>query len=170
MFKHKSFNPKVIIVDHFDDVKNQIDIRTETILHEKRNILSEKRRQFLNKLRQMFLDKIDQVKEKNFSLFASYNDEEAFKLKWSHVIESDQLEYEQKIESLKENLISFDCIVISDEKCALGVELWITPWYFNEKSLGILRLVYFSLLYSIVSPALKRLKVSLNSCLFTITL
>jgi hypothetical protein len=148
MFKHKSFNPKVIIVDHFDDLKNQIDIRTETILHEKRNILSENRQQFLNKLRQTFLDRIDQVKEKNFSLFTSNNDEEAFQTKWRHVIESDQLEYEQKIESLKEDLISFDCIVISDDKCALDVALWITPWYFNEKSLDILRLVYFSLLFS----------------------
>ncbi len=145
MFKHKSFNPKVIIVDHFDDVTNQIDIRTETILHEKRDILSENRRQFLNKLRQMFLDKIDQVKEKNLSLFTSNIDEEAFKTKWSHVIESDQLDYEQKIEKLKDDLISFDCIVISDDKCALGVALWITPWYFNEKSLGILRLVCYSL-------------------------
>jgi hypothetical protein len=151
MFQHKSFNPKVIIVDHFDDVKNQIDIRTETILHEKRNILSQNRQQFLNKLRQTFLDRIDEVKEKNFSLFTSNNDEEAFKTKWSHVIESDQLEFEQKIESLKEDLISFDCIVISDEKCALDVALWITPWYFNEQSLGILRLVCFSLLLTTLS-------------------
>jgi hypothetical protein len=139
MFKHKSFNPEVIIVDHFDEVENKIDIRTETILHEKSHILSENRQQCLNKLRQTFLDKIDQVKEKNLSLFMSYNDEEAFNLKWKHVIESDQLEFEQKIEKLKEDLISFDCIVISDEKCALDVALWITPWYFNEKSLGILR-------------------------------
>ena len=149
MFKHKSFDPKVIIEDHFDEVKNQIDIKTETILHEKRNNLSENRRQFLNKVRQTFLDKIDQVKEKNFSLFTSCNDEEAFNLKWNHVIESDQLKYEHKIESLKEDLISLDCIVIVDEKCALGVALWITPWYLNEKSLGILRLVCFSLLCSI---------------------
>jgi hypothetical protein len=139
MFKHKSFNPKVIIEDHFDEVKNQIDISTETILHEKSHILSNNRQQFLNKLRQMFLDRIDLVREKNLSLFTSYNDEEAFKLKWNHVIESDQLEYEQKIESLKDDLISFDCIVIRDEKCALGVALWITPLHFNEKSLGILR-------------------------------
>jgi hypothetical protein len=151
MFKHKSFNPKVIIEDHFDEVKNQIDIRTETILHEKRNILSENRSQFLNKVRQTFLDKIDQVKEKSLSKFASYNDEEAFNLNWSHVIESDQLEFEHKIEKLKEDLISFDCIVISDDKCALDVALWITPWYFNEKSLGNLRLVCFSLLRTILS-------------------
>jgi Rad3-related DNA helicase len=139
MFQHKSFNPKVIIVDHFDDVKNQIDIRTETFFDEKSHILSENRQQFLNKVRQTLLDRIDQVKEKNLSLFTSYNDEEAFKTKWSHVIESDQLEFEHKIESLKEDLLTFDCIVISDEKCALDVALWITPWYFNEKSLGILR-------------------------------
>jgi hypothetical protein len=150
MFKHKSFNPKVIIVDHFDDVKNQIDIRTETIFDEKSHILSENGQQFLNKLRQTFLDKCDQVKEKNLSLFTSYNDEEAFKTKWSHAIESEQLEYENKIESLKEDLISFDCIVISDKKCALGVSLWITPWYFNEKSLGILRLVCLSLFRTIL--------------------
>jgi len=139
MFQHKSFNPKVIIVDHFDEVKNKIDIRTETILHEKSQFLSTNRKEFLNKLRQTFLDKIDHVKEKNLSLFTLYNDEEAFNLKWSHVIESDQLEFEKKIEKLKEDLISFDCVVVSDEKCALGVGLWITPWYFNEKSLGILR-------------------------------
>ena len=151
MFQHKSFNPKVIIVDHFDEVKNQIDIRTETILHEKCHILSENRQQFLNKLRQTLLDRIDQVKEKNLSLFTLYNDEEAFNLKWNHVIESDQLEYEQKIEKLKEDLISFDCIVISDEKCALSVSLWVTPWYFNEKSLDILRLVCFSFLRTILS-------------------
>jgi hypothetical protein len=151
MFQHKSFNPKVIIVDHFDDVKNQIDIRTETILHEKRNILSENRQQFLHKLRQTFLEKIDQVKEKHLSKFASNNDEEAFNFKWKHVIESDLFKYEETIESLKEDLISFDCIVISDEKCALGVTLWITPWYFNEKSLDILRLVCFSFLRTILS-------------------
>jgi hypothetical protein len=145
MFQHKSFNPKVLIVDHFDEVKNQIDIRTETILHEKSHILSENRKQCLNKLRQTFLDRIDQVKEKSFTLFTLNNDEEAFKTKWSHVIESDQLEFEQKVESLKEDLISFDCIVISDEKCASDVALWITPWYFSEKSLELLRLVCFSL-------------------------
>jgi hypothetical protein len=49
------------------------------------------------------------------------------------------------------DLISFDCIVISDDKCALGVALWITPWYFSEKSLGILRLVSFSLLRTTLS-------------------
>ena len=83
MFQHKGFNPKVIVVDHFDEVKNQIDIRTETILHEKRNILSENRQQFLNKLRQTFLEKIDQVKEKNLSLTTLYNDKEVFKTKSS---------------------------------------------------------------------------------------
>jgi hypothetical protein len=142
MFQHKSFNPKVIIVDHFDDAKNQIDIRTETIYHEKRHILSENRRQFLNKVRQTFLDRIDQVKEKNLSKFTLFNDVEEFRVKWNHVIESDQLEFGHKIEILKEeDLISFDCVEISDEKFALGVSLWITPWYFNEKSIGILRLV-----------------------------
>jgi uncharacterized protein (DUF2461 family) len=100
MFQHKSFKPKVIIVDHFDDVKNQIDIRAETIFHEKRNILSENRKQFLNKVGQTLLDKIDQVKEKNLSItsyFASYNDEEAFKKKRKNVIETHRLEFEHKI-------------------------------------------------------------------------
>jgi hypothetical protein len=102
-------------------------------------------------LRKTFLDKIDRTKEKNLSLFTSFNDEEAFNLKWNHVIESDQLEYEHKIEKLKDDLISFDCIVISDEKWALGVALWITPWYFSEKSLGILRLVCLRFLRTTLS-------------------
>jgi len=152
MFQHKSFNPKVIIVDHFDDVKNQIDIRAETIFHEKRNILSENRKQFLNKVRQTLLDKIDQVKEKNFSKFASYNDEEAFKTKRKNIIETNRLEFEHKIEIFKEeDLILLDCIVVSDEKCALGVALWITPWHFNEKNLMNLRLVFLIITFDLIS-------------------
>ena len=70
MFQHKSFNPKVIILDHFDEVKNQIDIRTETILHEKRNILSENRQQCLNDLRQNLLNL--SIRQKNFYLLSQF--------------------------------------------------------------------------------------------------
>ena len=60
---HMSFKPK----------ENQIDIRTETIFNEKRNILSNNKRQLLNELRQTFPDKINQFKEKNLSHITSYN-------------------------------------------------------------------------------------------------
>ena len=37
MTKNTSFHPRLIIVDHFDEIKNQIDVKTETLLHKKHN-------------------------------------------------------------------------------------------------------------------------------------
>ncbi len=47
--KIQSFHPQVIIVDHFDNLINQIDIRTETLLENQ--ILPEETRSKLNEIR-----------------------------------------------------------------------------------------------------------------------
>ena len=65
MNKNKTFHPKLIIVDHFDEIKNQIDIKTET-LHCNQNI-NLSYRQILNDRRQKQQETIDQIQELNLN-------------------------------------------------------------------------------------------------------
>ena len=54
---------KLILSDHFDEIKNQIDIQTETFLSDKN--LSESYFKNLNDLRHRKLDKLEQVVRRN---------------------------------------------------------------------------------------------------------
>ena len=135
MNKNKSFLPKLIIVDHFDDIQNQIDLKTEALLCSQN--LNENDRKIFNELRQNQLEKIKDVQERNLSRVTF--DEEAYKLKWEHVMNDTKLTFEKKIEILKEELILFDCILIDDKKFKSGVSLWVTPWFYNEINLEFLR-------------------------------
>ena len=137
IFRNMKFNPKLMIVDHFDFVKNQIDIRTETLLQQ-RHHLGESRRNVLNTLRDKQLKVIEQMQERNLS---KYNEigEQAFQLKWRPIIESTQLTYEDKFEIIKDICINFDCVLMFDEKYASGLSLWITPWYLDAKNVNNLR-------------------------------
>jgi len=143
MAKNNTFHPKLIIVDHFDDIKNQIDLQIESLLDQKTKdkSLSDEESNVLNKLRQSQLYIIDKVQEKNLS-HLKY-DEDEFKTKWNHVISNVVLTFEEKIELLKEELISNDCILIEDKAYTSGISVWVTRWFFNRKSLEFLRYVYF---------------------------
>ena len=59
MSRTESFNPNVIIVEHFDKIKNKIDVITETLLCNPD--LNEAQRKILNDLRQEKLNKIDEL-------------------------------------------------------------------------------------------------------------
>ena len=67
MLKIESFHPRVIIVDHFNDITNQIDIKTELLLCDQN--LTENDREILNKLRQTQLEKIDEIQKKKLRNF-----------------------------------------------------------------------------------------------------
>lgn len=54
--KLESFHPRVIIVDHFDQLINRIDIRTETFLENR--IFPQETRQDLNEIRERQIEKI----------------------------------------------------------------------------------------------------------------
>ena len=135
MPKNKSFHPNLIIVDHFDEVKNQIDIKTETLLDNQ--CLDEQQRNALNELRQKQVEKIEEAQNKNLSK-VNY-DEEAFKLKWSHVINDRRLSFERKIEILKVELILIDCVLIEDNSFLSQISLWIMPMFYNEGHLKFFR-------------------------------
>ena len=132
----KDFRPRVIIDDHFDEIKNQIDIKTETLLCDQS--LNESEKKDLNDLRDEQLEAIKQIQVKNFSNLDNCDDE-TYKLKWKHVIDNNSLKYEEKLDIIKKDLILFDCVLIEDANYKSGLSLWITRWFFDEKNREFLR-------------------------------
>ena len=134
-----NFQPRVIIDDHFDEIKNQIDIKTETLLCDQS--LSESEKKTLNDLRDEQLDAIKRVQDRNFANLKSKHDDatDSFQLQWTHVIENSSMKNEKKLEAIKKDLIILDCVLIEDDSYKSGLSLWITPWFYNEKHRGFLR-------------------------------
>ena len=136
MNKNKDFHPKLILVDHFDDVISQIDVKTEIMLQSEE--INESKRKILNDLRQSQLEKIDQVRQENLSHVVF--EENSYKLKWSYLINDENLTFEQKAEIIKSSIISKDCILIEDnEKSNFSFSLWILPWFCNQIHLKFIR-------------------------------
>lgn len=140
MNKNKSFHPKLIIVDHFDEIKNQIDIKTETLLCDQN--LVEDNIKILNGLRQAQIEKIDEIKNKNLSRVKTL-DYDAFNSKWNNFQENSKMKFEQQADIIKENLIAYDCILIEDSQFKSDISLWLTPFFYNLKNLEFLRYLYF---------------------------
>ena len=149
-----NFNPRLIIVNHFDDVINKIDVKTETSLED--IVVSNKKRKLedetsfieteaqkeLNETREKQIEKIKEIEQINLNLL---NDKSIKDLeqKWSNI-----LDYKQKIDQLKEDLIHFDCVLLEQPEESnpfIDLEesnpfiLWITSWYFNKKDLEFLK-------------------------------
>jgi len=136
----QSFHPQMIIVNHFDEIVNQIDIKTETSISKLENQnLAEETRNKLNEIREKQIQKIDEIKELNLNSLPQKFNEEEYREKWSHVIDDNSLEYKSKIDRIKENLILFDIVLLENENQFNGSSLWITSWYYDVKSLEFLK-------------------------------
>ena len=108
------FNSRLFIVDHFDDIINQIDIKTETLLQDQS--LTKETRNKLNEIRDKQIEKINEIKEINLNLLK--NEKEAISL---------------------EEIIHFDCVLLQQPESSNGLVLWITSCFYNEKDLEFLR-------------------------------
>ena len=103
------FNSRLMIVDHFDVIINQIDIKTETLLQDQS--LTQETRDKLNEIRDKQIEKINEIKEINLSL----------------------------LQNEVEEIIHFDCVLLEQPKSVNGYVIWITSWFYNEKDLKFLR-------------------------------
>ena len=135
----QSFHPKVIIVEHFDELINLIDIKTETLLENENQISTEEKRNELNEAREKQLELIGEVKELNLSHLPQEFNEEKYREKWSDVIDDESLEYKDKIDKIKEDLILFDCTLMENHRVPTGYDLWVTSWYYNQRNLRFLK-------------------------------
>jgi len=134
-------------VDHFDELINQIDIKTETLIEEREKSIKRRKTEIegeknisnkINELRETQIEKIKELKESNLRHLKS-KEEEEFRQKWSHVIDSTSLEYRHKMDKIKEDLILEDCVLLEDSYSENGLKLWITSWFHNEKDLNFLK-------------------------------
>jgi len=135
--KYQSFHPKIIIVDHFDELINQIDIQTETLLSDQS--LNEETKNEINDLREKQIEEIKELKKLNLNHLPPIFNEDEYRQKWAHVIDDNSLEYKHKIDKIKEQLIEYDCVLLENPKECNGFELWITSWFHNEMNLEFLR-------------------------------
>ena len=111
-----NFNKNLLVIDHFDEIINQIDIKTETVLLDQS--LTKEKRNKLNELREKQIQKIKEIKEINLNLLQN-NENEDLDL---------------------EKLIHFDCVLLEQTKNSLnGFDLWITSGFYNQKDLEFLK-------------------------------
>jgi hypothetical protein len=122
-------NRQLMIIDHFDEIINEIDIKTETLLEQeakfnkksKLESRADDRRNKLNEIREKQIEKIKEIKEINLNLLQNNNEEEELELDL-------------------EKLIHFDCVLLEQPENSLnGLLLWITSGFYNQENLEFLR-------------------------------
>ena len=100
-----NYNPRLTIVNHFDEIINKIDVKTETLLekiemsNQERKLKNEatetKQQNDLNEIREKQIEKIKEIEQINLQLLNDKTTKE-FEQKWSHVINDHSLDYQQK--------------------------------------------------------------------------
>jgi hypothetical protein len=111
-------NQRLMITDHFDEIINQIDIKTETLFLDQS--LTDETRNKLNEIREKQIEKIKEIKEINLNLLQNNEGEE--------------------LELDLEKLIHFDCVLLEQPKTSLnGFVLWISSGFYNKENLEFLR-------------------------------
>jgi hypothetical protein len=119
---NRKFFSRLLIINHFDNVINQIDIRTETLLQDKS--LTKETRDKLNEIRKKQIEKIEEIMEINLN----------------HLKNKEKTEgLEEDDEIALERLIHFDCVLLERPKSLNGLVLTITSWYFNQNNFQMLR-------------------------------
>ena len=134
---NQTFHPRLLINEHFCNVINQVDVKTETLLENQ--ILSQENRNLLNELREKQIEKIKEIEQVNLNHLPSKIDKSKYEQKWSHIFNDNSLEYKQKIDEIKEELIHFDCVLMEQPKNLNGLDLWITSWFYNQMDLEFLK-------------------------------
>ena len=135
MQTNQSYHPKVIVNDHFDNIINQIDIKTESLLENQS--LSDEKIDELNILRENQVDLIKEIK--NFNLKNVKFDEKSFQKEWSYILDDASFDYKLKVEKIKYKLIFIDCILVNDTSVQSGISLWVTNWFCDSENLKFIK-------------------------------
>ena len=136
-----SYKPRLIIENHFDSLVNRVNVKTEELLQ--RSFQDESKSvNNLNEIKLKQIMIIEEVKEINLKSLENMNEEENFK-KISELVANTSLKYQDKIDQIKEEIISVDCIILENNQLfhtvINGLDLWITPWFYNARNLEILK-------------------------------
>ena len=136
MYKQNAtYNPRLIIVEHFDAIINRIDVRIEEIILDTSPSPDELRQ--LNELRRAQIKKLEEVKEHNLAK-NSYT-EETLEAKWKALFDDENIEYMAKLDMIKHDLIVIDCVLVNDMTSKSKLAVWTFRWFNNALNLDCLK-------------------------------
>ena len=125
---------KYLIVDHFDSIKNQIDINIETLLCEPG--LNEEDRKGLNEMREQQLEKLKEFQQTSLSQLNTLSETD-FESEFTQVINDSTLVLDQKIDRILRRFILNDLILIENSKLKHKQALCAVSGYLNKKNENI---------------------------------
>ena len=131
MQANKTFNPRLIITEHFDKIKYQIDIKTETIIDTEKT-LTNKDRFEINKKRDEQIEKIAEIEHISLTHWPVNFDEKKYELEWNELLNDVSFDYDQKVEKIKEKIILWDCILIEMPSLIKKISLLVVPFFLNK--------------------------------------
>ena len=138
MFKSEAsyhYNPRLIIDEHFSQIINQIDINTEEQIINEHLCVSDL--VAINDLRNKQINKITELKQIN--LDANKFEEELLCEKWQHLIDNNSMDYLKKLDTIKRDLIVYDCVLLNDTKFKSNMSLWTFPWFNDIEQVDFVR-------------------------------
>ena len=123
------YNPRLIIVDHFDKIINELDIIVETLLNGQSNDKE------INEIRDKQIKKIEEICERSLSEWPENFDRQKYQLEWADLFNDTSLTSEEKIEKLKESIIKTDAILMKDKHLITKTSLCVMPFFVNKLNL-----------------------------------
>ena len=144
---------KYLIVDHFDSIKNQIDINIETLLDqaclgELGKILKMKRiennedRKSLNDIREKQLEKIDEFQQESLSQLNTLSQKD-FDTVFAQLLNNSSLNSDHKIERVLSCFILNDLILIENPVTTSKQILCSFPGYLNRINEELTKYTHF---------------------------
>ena len=133
-----TFNPRLIITDHFDNIKNELDVKVEAIFDQNRQ-LSDKERDEINAIREKQINMIKKIEDSNISEWPYNFEKERYYLELADLLNDTALSDEQKIERIKESIIKSDAFLMDDPKLVTKMSLWEMPFFVNKVDLEFSR-------------------------------
>ena len=122
------YSPDYIIDDHFSRLINDIDIETEQLILFLKG--DPTFNSIINDLRQTHIQQIEALKKLNMA--SNEFTTESFNAKWADVIDNEFIEYEDKLDIMKHDLIKQDCVIMKDPRLCPRTTLWLFGWYVNK--------------------------------------
>ena len=101
-------------------------------------VLAKERIGELNKTRQEQIDKIKEIEQLNLDKNRDLNLNE-YEETWAALINEPSMDFEQKVDIIKHQLISADCVLLEQPKSLNGFNLWITSEFYNKHNLAFLK-------------------------------
>ncbi len=127
------FKLNLIISEHFDVIKNDIDIHVESLLIDESSCNQNRIAiiQTINDERKMIIEKIEELKR--YNLRNIRNKLGLTFQKWKNLIENKSFCFQDISGLLKSDLIDFDCLIIKDSNSSIGISLCIFSWHLTEQ-------------------------------------